>query len=407
MKRAETRIAVFYPWTGLPALDRGSARRVVPLVRLLAERYDQIRVVSPGNGTDRWRFGNVEYDFQRPSTLERLWLTAAFMAFDGLFHHLFRGRISARERRQWWHYLQVDFQWNLRRKVRETVSWSSIVLLEYPFWEKVVFTSCAHSRKKSLLTMHDRLSDVIVGSEWLRAKVRNRELSAARKASSLFCVSESDRQRFASEGIAARFVPHGIELEPSREDAVFESPELRQVESARNRGRTVCLFVGSSLEANREAVESIRKMAAALAPGDDFLFVIAGSCLPKRIYDHQVIAFGPVTEALLARLYRAAHIVLAPLRSGTGTSLKVLEAFVYEKALVTSRIGVRGYAVRDGVECIVCDEVCDYPQLLISLRADPDRLRALGQAGRSFVKAYDYRVVYQPYFESIDRFLAG
>ena len=82
-----------------------------------------------------------------------------------------------------------------------------------------------------------------------------------------------------------------------------------------------------------------------LRRGDDFLFVIAGSCLPKGIYDHQVIAFGPVTEALLGKLYRAAHIVLAPLRSGTGTSLKVLEAFVYEKALVTSRIGVRGYAV--------------------------------------------------------------
>ena len=119
MKRAETRIAVFYPWTGLPALDRGSARRVVPLVRLLAERYDQIRVVSPGNGSDRWRSGNVEYHFQRPSTLERLWLTAAFMAFDGHFHHLFRGHISARERRQWWHYLQVDFQWNLKRKPGE------------------------------------------------------------------------------------------------------------------------------------------------------------------------------------------------------------------------------------------------------------------------------------------------
>ena len=28
MRKAETRIAVFYPWTGLPALDRGSARRV-------------------------------------------------------------------------------------------------------------------------------------------------------------------------------------------------------------------------------------------------------------------------------------------------------------------------------------------------------------------------------------------
>ena len=113
MGKAETRIAVFYPWTGLPALDRGSARRVVPLVRLLAERYEEVRVISPGARFKRWKSGNVEYHFQRPSAIERLWLRAAFVVFDGAFHHLFRGRVTPRERRQWWHYLGVDFQWSL------------------------------------------------------------------------------------------------------------------------------------------------------------------------------------------------------------------------------------------------------------------------------------------------------
>ena len=232
MGKAETRIAVFYPWTGLPALDRGSARRVVPLVRLLAERYNEVRVVSPGARFKRWKFGNVEYHFQRPSAIERLWLRAAFVVFDGAFHHLFRGRVTARERRQWWHYLSADFQWGLTHETRQAVSWSSVVLLEYPFWEKAVLASCAAKHKKSLLTMHDTLSDSIGGSAWLRAKVRNRELSAARKASSVFCVSESDRQRFAAEGITAQFVPHGMDIHPRKRDLVPESPELRQVEAA-------------------------------------------------------------------------------------------------------------------------------------------------------------------------------
>ena len=407
MRKAETRIAVFYPWTGLPSLDRGSARRVVPLVHLLAEHYEEVRVISPGARPDRRKSGNVEYHFQQPSAIERAWLRAAFAVFDGAFHHLFRGRVTARERRQWWHYLSVDFQWSLARETRQAVAWSSVVLLEYPFWEKAVLASCAEKRRRSLLTMHDTLSDLVVGSAWLRAKVHNRELSAARKASAVFCVSESDRQRFAKEGITAQFVPHGMDIQPRKPDLVPESPELRQVESARGLGRTVCLFVGSSLRANQEAVEEIRTMAAVLAPQGDFLFTIAGSCLPRGAYEHHILAFGPVEEALLDKLYHSTDIVLAPLRSGTGTSLKVLEAFVYEKALVATRIGVRGYPVQDGRECILCDDLKRYPEILASLRANPSRLRALGEAGRSFVTAYDYRVVYRPYLECIDRFLAA
>ena len=406
-KRPETRIAVFYPWTGLPVSDRGSARRVLPLVRLLAERYDEVRVISPGARLDKWRSGNVEYHFQQPSAIERVWLRAAFAVFDGAFHHLFRGRVTARERRQWWHYLSVDFQRGLARETRQAVKWSSVVLLEYPFWEKAVLASCAEAHRKSLLTMHDTLSDLVVGSPWLRTKIRNRELSAARKASAVFCVSESDRQRFAKEGITAQFVPHGMDIEPRKRDLVPESPELRQVESARGLGRTVCLFVGSSLAANQEAVETVRRMAAVLAPQGDFLFAIAGSCLPRGTYEHHVVAFGPVEEALLEKLYRSTDIVLAPLRSGTGTSLKVLEAFVYEKALVATRTGIRGYPVRDGRECVLCDDPERYPEILASLRANPSRLRELGEAGRSFVEAYDYRVVYRPYLECIDRFLAA
>ncbi len=407
MRKAETRIAVFYPWTGLPALDRGSARRVVPLVRLLAERYDAVRVISPGARIDRCASGNVEYHFQQPSAIERVWLRAAFAVFDGAFHRLFRGRISARERRQWWHYLSMDFQWNLARMVRQAVAWSSLVLLEYPFWERAVLACCAKTGRKSLLTVHDTLSDLVVGSPWLRAKVRHRELNAARKASAVFCVSESDRQRFAEEGINAQLVPHGMDIQPRNRDLISESPELQQVESARGVGRTVCLFVGSSLRANQEAVTEIRAMAAALASRGDFLFAIAGSCLTRGTHEHHVIAFGPVEEALLERLYSATDIVLAPLRSGTGTSLKVLEAFVHGKALVATRVGVRGYPVRDGGECVLCDDPRRYPEILISLRANPIRLRALGEAGRLFVSAYDYRVVYRPYLECIDRFLAA
>src|SRR5262245_38060059 len=114
MTRSNTRVAVFYPWTGLPALDRGSARRVVPLINLFADRYSEVKVLSPGNHEPVVQ-ANVEYLFQKPSAMEQLLLRAAHWFYDGLLHHFSRGLISPRERRQWWHYLSVRLQPSLQK----------------------------------------------------------------------------------------------------------------------------------------------------------------------------------------------------------------------------------------------------------------------------------------------------
>ena len=97
-------------------------------------------------------------------------------------------------------------------------------------------------------------------------------------------------------------------------------------------------------------------------------------------------------------------IVLAPLRSGTGTSLKVLEAFVHEKALVATAIGVRGYPVQGRKWSAWFATIFNViRKSSLSLRANPSSpaLRS-AKAGRAFVKGYDYRVVYRPYLECID-----
>ena len=127
-----------------------------------------------------------------------------------------------------------------------------------------------------------------------------------------------------------------------------ESPELLQVEAARASGRPFVFFVGSSLQANQEAVECDSRDGGRAGAAGRVPIRICRACLRKGAYEHQVIAFGSADEALLAKLYLATDIVLAPLTSGTGTSLKVLEAFVHEKALIATRTGVRGYPVRDG-----------------------------------------------------------
>jgi glycosyltransferase involved in cell wall biosynthesis len=405
MRRAEIRVAVFYPWTGLPACDRGSARRIVPLINLLAEHYAAVKVLSPGNRRAVEQ-GNIDYRFLHPTTPERALLRLAHGLYDGILHHLSRGGITLRERRQWWHYLSARLQSSLFQRIDELVAWSSIAVLAFPFWDVAVRRACRRNHKNYLLTFDDVLSDLVTSNRWLKRRVSNCERRASRHAACVFSVSLHDQLRFSENGIATRVVPHGMATEPPLLEASSPpgNPELHDLEKARSEGAIVCLFVGSSLRCNQEGVEAIRKIAAAVVTRGNIQFVIAGACLPKRTYPHRVTALGPIEESVLLRLYQLTDIVLAPLISGTGTSLKVLEAFVHGKALLSTQVGVRGHPVQDGRDCVVCDDLEQYPEIILALSRDPAWRRELGESGRRFVKAFDYRVVYQPYLEEIEKF---
>ena len=325
MRSADTRVAVFYPWTGLPALDRGSARRVVPLINLFAAHYSEVKVLSPGISKPV-KSRNIEYLFQYPSRLEKLFLRTAHWFYDGILHYSSRAQITPRERRQWWHYLNVRLQPTLLRRVHELVGWSSIAFLECPFWGSAVRRACRKTKKNYLLTFEDVLSDLVTSNRWLRQRVSACERLASRDAAAVFSVSLHDQERFEANGIPTRVIPHGMETEPAfpNVDAAQISPELQRLQEARANGAIICLFIGSSLRCNLEAVDEIRKMAAALSNRGNIRFVIAGACLPRGDYGDKVIALGPVEEAILLRLYQLTDLVLAPLISGTGTSLKVL-----------------------------------------------------------------------------------
>jgi glycosyltransferase involved in cell wall biosynthesis len=405
MTKADTRIAVFYPWTGLPALDRGSARRLVPLINLFAAHFSEVKILSPGIGNSV-KSGNIEYLFQYPSRLERLLLRTAHWFYDGILHHFSRAQITPRERRQWWHYLSVKLQPTLLRRVHELVGWSSIAFLECPFWGSVVRRACRKTKRNYLLTFEDVLSDLVTSNQWLRQRVSACERLASRDAAAVFSVSFHDQERFEANGIPTRVIPHGMETEPTlpHVDGGQIPPELQRLQEARSNGAISCLFIGSSLRCNLEAVEEIRKIAASLVNRADIRFVIAGACLPRGDYGDKITALGPVEEAILLQLYRLTDLVLAPLISGTGTSLKVLEAFIHGKPLLSTRVGVRGHPVQDGRDCIVCDDLERFPEIILALSGDPARRRKLGESGRQFVKAFDYRVVYQPYLAEIEKF---
>lgn len=82
----------------------------------------------------------------------------------------------------------------------------------------------------------------------------------------------------------------------------------------------------------------------------------------------------------------AASVAIAPLRIGSGTRLKILEAFAMQKAVVSSSIGCEGLEVESGRHLLVADQPEAFAEAVITLLNQPEKRRELGRAGRALVE---------------------
>jgi len=96
-------------------------------------------------------------------------------------------------------------------------------------------------------------------------------------------------------------------------------------------------------------------------------------------------------------LYRSAQAAVIPLLSGTGSSVKTVEAMAAGLPVIGTAVAFRGLAVTDGETAIVENDTDQFANRLGSLLGDRDRCRRIGEAGRRFAEQFDYRRCFQPY----------
>ena len=396
-------IAVLYPYTGLPSMDRGAARRLMPLVSLLAENFSRITVLSPGAGP--FTRDGVEFVPVTETPNGRRFLELAFKLYDGVTYHAFN-RLDIRSRRQWWNFIRPVLDSTLHRALAKVSTSADVILLEYPFWSRTLEQSMGRHRKPVVLTLLDLLSG-ICQNEWLRRRVHNCELAAARRAQAVVCVTEKETRQMRDEGVDAIHVPHGFVLAADKPAAIGKSdnPAIAEIAGRARSGELVCFFLGSSLIPNSEAAGNVVAMASRCGADDKIIFVTAGACCGPGRPSLNTYSLGPISEKDLEILYSLCTVVLAPLQSGTGASLKVIEGMAQGKILVTTRTGIRGYdeSIRDGQEAIVCDDLTAWPDILRRLAADPHLRASLVARGRDYSRQFDYRNVYRPYADIIAR----
>ncbi|MGH9594667.1 MAG: glycosyltransferase [Bryobacteraceae bacterium] len=97
--------------------------------------------------------------------------------------------------------------------------------------------------------------------------------------------------------------------------------------------------------------------------------------------DPRIRVIGPVEDAVAA--LAEAKLCIAPLRSGSGTRFKILEAWAAGRAVVSTTIGAEGLGARDGEHLLIADDPRAFADAIARLLADAPLRRRLGDAGNA------------------------
>jgi glycosyltransferase involved in cell wall biosynthesis len=156
-------------------------------------------------------------------------------------------------------------------------------------------------------------------------------------------------------------------------------------------GQTVLYAGGMDWYPNRDAVEffvsDIMPELRKSSPG--VRFVVAGRSdsggFPAKFTTIPDVHFTGTVPDMRPEMAKAA-VSVVPLRIGSGTRLKILEAAAMAKPIVSTRVGAEGLDFVDGEEIILADDPKLFARAVADLLADSSRRARLGQAARRRVE---------------------
>ena len=82
-------------------------------------------------------------------------------------------------------------------------------------------------------------------------------------------------------------------------------------------------------------------------------------------------------------LYERCHAVIAPLRAGGGSRIKILEAFSYGRPVIATPAGVEGIEVTPGENILVQESAEAFAEACVQLMTDWDLGERLARNARS------------------------
>jgi glycosyltransferase involved in cell wall biosynthesis len=96
--------------------------------------------------------------------------------------------------------------------------------------------------------------------------------------------------------------------------------------------------------------------------------------------DERIQVTGPVTDAVTE--LAQAKVAVVPLLAGSGTRLKIMEAWAAARPVVSTTLGAEGLNIRDGENILLADEPAAFADAVSKLLESAELRNRIGRAGR-------------------------
>ena len=253
----------------------------------------------------------------------------------------------------------------------------------------------AHNVETELKRSQAAAQTNLLARSWLNAVselCRCMETRMLRRAGFILCCSDDDAERlrrFGNRKAAIIVVPNGVDTEWFRREQ--QVPQTIRM-----------LFTGTAGYLPND--DAVAWLIQEILPRIRSQFPNAELVLSGRHAQHNWGSVAKDTPGVtiisnpsdMRPILDSATIALVPLRQGSGTRFKILEAFSMGLGVVSTTLGAEGLPVKSGTHILLADTADDFAKAAISLLADPARIKVLGDSGRRLVcEQLDWKTIAQ------------
>ncbi len=243
--------------------------------------------------------------------------------------------------------------------------------IEHKIWERISLNEKNPFKKKYL--------------KYLSSLLLKYELKVIPEFDSIACISETDKQYYLSMIPDSKIdvIPFGIDQE--------EHTSIKP-------GGTGFYYVGSMDWLPN--IEGIKWFFEKVIPElekktTDIRISLVGRNMPDWVYRHK----SPLVEVIgevenIFDFISHKSVLLVPLISGSGIRIKIIEAMLMEKAVISTSTGAEGLLLTNGENVIIADKPDEFANAIFYLHSNPLLAKSIGIKAKKFVsEKHNYQTV--------------